>query len=107
MELETVGFNTIELSAYYRERGLYPEQVDNWRKASHDANESPVLSFREQKELENLGAQDQREMKQLIQKLRHIEKALAEAAVLLVLRKKWDAYSTGDACGYCSDDADG
>ena len=32
--LETAGFNATELSAYCRERGLFPEQVDRWRKAA-------------------------------------------------------------------------
>ncbi len=38
--LETAGLNATELSAYCRERGLYPEQVERWRQASQDANES-------------------------------------------------------------------
>ncbi len=29
--LETAGLNAIELSAYCRERGLYPEQLERWR----------------------------------------------------------------------------
>ena len=29
--LETAGLNATELSAYCRERGLYPEQVERWR----------------------------------------------------------------------------
>ena len=37
--LETAGLNATELSAYCRERGLYPEQVERWRQASQDANE--------------------------------------------------------------------
>jgi transposase len=32
--LETAGLNATELSAYCRERGLFPEQVDRWRQAS-------------------------------------------------------------------------
>jgi len=54
----------------------------------HDANEKPVLTMKEQKELEKLRAQDQREIKALKQELRHKEKALAEAAALLMLTKK-------------------
>jgi hypothetical protein len=38
--LETAGLNATELSAYCRERGLYPEQAECWLKASQDANES-------------------------------------------------------------------
>jgi transposase len=59
--LETAGLNATELSAYSRERGLYPEQVERWRQASQDANEKPVLTLKEQKELERLRAQDQKE----------------------------------------------
>ena len=58
--LETAGLNVTELSAYCRERGLYPEQVERWRQASQDANEKPVLTLKEQKELERLRAQDQK-----------------------------------------------
>ena len=54
--LETAGLNVTELSAYCRERGLYPEQVERWRQASQDANEKPVLTLKEQKELERLRA---------------------------------------------------
>ena len=97
--LETAGLNATELSAYCRQKGLYPEQVDHWRQASQDANEKPVLTMKEQKELEKLRAQDQREIKALKQELRRKEKAMAEMAALLVLRKKWEAF--------CSEDAEG
>ena len=63
--LETAGLNATELRAYCRQKGLYPEQVDRWRQAAHDANEKPVLTIKEQKELEKLRAQDQREIKAL------------------------------------------
>ncbi len=43
--LETAGLNTTELSAYCRERGLYPEHVVRWRQASQGANEKPVLTL--------------------------------------------------------------
>jgi transposase len=90
--LETAGVNATELSAYCRERGLYPEQVERWRQASQDANEKPVLTLKEQKELERLRAQDQREIKRLKQELRRKEKALAEAAALLIASKKIQAF---------------
>ena len=97
--LETAGLNATELSAYCRERGLFPEQVSRWRQASQDANDQPVLTMAEQKELERLRAQDQREIKALKKELQRKEKAMAEMAALLVLRKKWDAF--------CSEDAEG
>ena len=43
--LETAGLNATELSAYCRERGLFPEQVERWRQASQDANDKPVLTL--------------------------------------------------------------
>ena len=43
--LESAGLNATELSAYCRERGLYPEQVERWRQASQDANQTPVLTL--------------------------------------------------------------
>ena len=89
--LETAGLNATELSAYCRERGLYPEQVERWRQAATDANEKPVLTLKEQKELERLRAQDQREIKRLQKELRKKEKALAEAAALLLVTKKMQA----------------
>jgi len=97
--LETAGLNATELSAYCRERGLFPEQVSRWRQASQDANAQPVLTMAEQKELERLRAHDQREIKALKKELQRKEKAMAEMAALLVLRKKWDAF--------CSEDAEG
>ena len=97
--LETAGLNATELSAYCRQKGLYPEQVDRWRKAAQDANEKPVLTTKEQKELEKLRALDQREIKALKQELRRKEKAMAEMAALLMLQKKWEAF--------CSEDAEG
>jgi transposase len=63
--LETAGLNATELSAYCRERGLFPEQVSRWRQAAQDANAKPVLTMAEQKELERLRAKDQREIKAL------------------------------------------
>ena len=99
MVLETAGLNATELSAYCRERGLYLEQVERWRQAAQDANEKPVLTLNEQKELEKLRAQDQREIKALKKELQRKEKAMAEMAALLVLRKKWEAF--------CSEDAEG
>jgi transposase len=90
--LETAGLNATEFSAYCRERGLFPEQVERWRQASQDANEKPVLTLKEQKELERLRAQDQKEIKRLKQELRRKEKALAEAAALLIASKKIQAF---------------
>ena len=78
--IETAGLNATELSAYCRERGLYPEEVERWRQAAQDANEKAVLNVKEQKELEELRAQDQREIKALKKEPQRKEKAIAEMA---------------------------
>ena len=75
--LESAGFNAKELSAYCRERGLFPEQVDRWRQTAQDANANAVLTMAEQWDLEKRHQQDQKEIKQLKQDLRPKEKALA------------------------------
>jgi transposase len=54
--METPGLNATELSAFCRERGVFPEQVDRLRQVAQDANEHPVFTFKEQMELEKLRA---------------------------------------------------
>jgi transposase-like protein len=90
--LETAGLNATELSAYCRERGLFPEQVDRWRKAAQDANAQPLLTMDDQKNLQKRHQEDQRQIKMLQQELRRKDKALAEAAALLLASKKIQAY---------------
>ena len=90
--LESAGLNSTELAAYCRERGLFPEQVDRWRQAAEDANAQPLLTMAEQKDLEKRHQADQREIKRLQQELRRKDKALAEAAALLIASKKIQAY---------------
>ena len=97
--LETAGLNATELSAYCRERGLFPEQVSRWRQAAQDANAKSVLSMAEQKDLEKRQAQDQREIKRLQKELRRKDKALAGGSGLAGPAKKWDAF--------CSEAAEG
>jgi transposase len=97
--LESAGLNATELSAYCRERGLYPEQVERWRQASQDANDKPMLTLKDQRMQEKLRARDQREIKALKKELQRKERAMAEMAAVLVLRKKWE--------GFCSEYAEG
>ena len=90
--LESAGFNATELSSYCRERGLFAEQVDRWRQTAQDANANAVLTMAEQRDLEKRHQQDQKEIKALKQDLRRKEKALAEAAALLIAAKKIQAF---------------
>jgi transposase-like protein len=90
--LESAGLNSTELAAYCRERGLFPEQVARWRQSAQDANAQPLLTMADQKDLQMRHQEDQREIKRLQQELRRKDKALAEAAALLIASKKIQAY---------------
>jgi len=81
--VETASMNENELSAYCRRKGLYSEQIDVWRKQCQQANEGQ--SARADRGL--IGKQAQR-IKSLESELRRKDKALAETAALLVLKKK-------------------
>jgi transposase len=83
--IQTVAMNEAERSAYCREHGLYPEQLDAWKAAfeSADAAEDPVSKA--------AFAAERKKNKQLERELRKKEKALAEMAALVVLSKKAQA----------------
>ena len=80
------------LGGYCRERGLFPKQVARWRQAAQDANAQPLLTMADQKDLQKRHLEDQRVIKRLQQELRRKDKALAEAAALLIASKKIQAY---------------
>jgi hypothetical protein len=83
--IETAAFNEAELAEYCRKKGLYPEQVKSWRELGEQAMASGVVSAKEWREA--LTAEKKRN-KALERELRRKEKALAETAALLTLRKK-------------------
>ncbi len=83
--VETAALNEARLSAYCRERGLYPEQFQQWREACEQANDWDRTQHRRLKEVRR---EDERRIQELERELREKEKALAETAALLVLRKK-------------------
>jgi len=83
--VETASLSEIELAEYCRAKGLFVEQVAAWRDACMQANGGiAVQAGKLQKELR---AKEQ-ENKALGRELKRKEAALAEAAALLVLRKK-------------------
>ena len=86
--LETANLSEIEFSEYCREKGIYPEQVKEWRDACINAND--VKSARNAEAEKELRA-ERREREKIEKELARKEKALAETAALLVLRKKADA----------------
>lgn len=86
--LQTANLSEIEFSEYCREKGIYPEQVKEWKDACINANDiAKESNSKATKEL-----REERKAKEKLEKeLARKEKALAEAAALLVLRKKADA----------------
>ena len=68
--------------------GLYPEQLIQWKQACEQANDWDQAS---EKRLKEATQSERKKNKQLQKELARKEKALAEAAALLVLRKKYNA----------------
>jgi len=86
--VETMVLSASELSQYCREKGLYPEQVLRWKQEclhGFTSSESTSVASSRQAKI------DKAEIKALKRELRIKEKALAETAALLVLRKKFNA----------------
>jgi len=86
---ESLRLTETELSAYCRQKGLYVEQVKAWRLACETANESSEKNTAETRKA--LQAEKKR-VRELERELQRKEKALAEAAALLILRKKLEAF---------------
>ncbi len=86
--LETAAFNEADLSEYCRKKGIYPEQLLQWRKACEKANDWDREANRRLKAEKK---SDRQRILKLERELRRKEKALAETAALLVLQKKAQA----------------
>jgi len=81
--VETAALSEAEVAEYCRKKGLYPEQITQWKKGfiqNEDPGDNAALK------------QSQKRIKQLEKELHRKEKALAEAAAILVLRKKLTDY---------------
>lgn len=86
--VETAALNETALSEYCRKKGLYPEQIRHWRCACEDANDwDRAHNRRLRAELK----EERKRSRDLERDLNRKEKALAEAAALLMLRKKLQA----------------
>ncbi len=81
--LETASLNEVDLGEYCRRKGLFPQQISAWREICKQAH-TPLAPKTEREKLR----QQAKEIKWLEAELRRKEKALAEAAALLVLQKK-------------------
>jgi len=81
--LETHGLNEEQVSAWCRERGLFPHHLEQWKAAFCAAGSAPAKPLSDKA----LAKENAKLKKELHRK----DKALAEAAALLVLQKKFQA----------------
>ena len=86
--LETASLTETELAEYCRRKGIFVDEVKSWKEQCLKANQANAEDPKELKE--SLKAEKELN-KKLERELRIKEKALAETAALLVLRKKADA----------------
>lgn len=86
--IETAGLSEIDLGAYCRQKGVYVEQVKAWRQAALDGQQKAQVARQAER---GQTRQDQKRIKELERELHRKERALAEAAALLMLRKKAEA----------------
>ena len=86
--------NEVDLGEYCRRRGIYPEQLRVWREACERANDwERAATTRITRETKD----DKKRIQKLERELARKEKALAEAAALMILRKKAEAiWGRGD-----------
>ncbi len=80
--------NETELGQYLRSNGILRQDLDSWKKICESANEA--AAERAKLQMSEI-AKQKAKVRQLESQLRRKDKALAEAAALLVLRKKADA----------------
>jgi len=86
--IETAAMNEQALSEYCRQKGLYTEQIARWKEAAIAGNESSEkLTKVERQALQ----QERQKSRRLEKELNRKDKALAETAARLVLKKKAQA----------------
>lgn len=87
--LEAASISEAELGEWLRRKGIHAAQLEEWRAVA-------LSGFKSQTEQRKDKAADARQIRQLERELARKDKALAEAAALLVLQKKVQAI-WGDA----------
>ncbi|MEB0160880.1 IS3 family transposase, partial [Pseudomonas sp. AH2 (2023)] len=83
--METAPLSEVEISQYCRIKGIYPEQIQEWRVMCQNANTVVDL------DPNGVKSAEQRRIKVLERKLLKSDAGLAEAVALLELRKKANA----------------
>jgi len=82
--LEAASLSEEELGAYLRRKGLHSVQLEQWRRRVTEAAMEALQSKSSRKK----ASIEAKRVKKLERELRRKEKALAETAALLVLKKK-------------------
>ena len=90
--ITTAAMDEAARSAWCRERGVYPLQLQQWRQSATQALAEPEEVRASPQQTKH----DRRRIKELESELRRKEKALAETAALLVLSKKVSAIFNKD-----------
>lgn len=85
--ISTAALDESACSAWCREHGVYPQQLQQWRENATQALAEPEEARASPQQTKH----DRRRIKELERELRRKEKALAETAALLVLSKKLEA----------------
>ena len=86
--LETAALSENELAEYCRRKGIYLQELNGWKEQCLNANGTQNV---DPTKLKDSLKEEQTKNKALQKELRRKEKALAETAALLVLRKKAQA----------------
>lgn len=81
--LATAAMSEAQKAVWCREKGLFPSELEEWRRAATEALAQPAERAEPKAE--------RRRIRELERELRRKDKALAEAAALLVLSKKAEA----------------
>jgi transposase len=91
--METYTMSEHELSEYCRKGGLYAEDIKIWRSSCISSMDKEPEAVREIKEELS---EEKKKIKNLEREINRKDKALAEAAALLVLQKKLKAFWEGE-----------
>lgn len=85
--IATAAMDEAARSAWCREHGVYPQQLQRWRESAMHALSEPEEARASPQQTK----QDRRRIKELEREVRRKDRALAETAALLVLSKKVSA----------------
>jgi len=85
--ITTAAMDEASRSAWCREHGVYPQQLQQWRESATQALAEPEEARASPQQTK----QDRRRIKELEREVRRKDKALAETAALLILSKKVSA----------------